>query len=269
MPHRTNPRGATGPGSMMPRDEAIAGEALGAEAPGPRSPMLTALRRLLPVALVLALLAAAYALGLHDHFSLEALAARRDWLERLVAENEIKAALGFLAIYIAAVSVSIPGATVLTIAGGFMFGWLPGTALSLTGATIGATIIFLIARTALGGLLEAKAGPRLQKLQAGFREDAFHYLLFLRLAPLFPFWLINVAPALFGMRLGAYVLATIIGILPGTLAYSYFGRGLGTALEPGGPVLSTDLLIGFGALGLVALMPVVIRRWRRARKPAI
>lgn len=226
------------------------------------------LRRLFPVLVIAALLAGAYALGLHEYLSLDELAARRDALQRLVAENTLAAALGFLAVYIAAVSISIPGATVLTIAGGFMFGWLPGAALSVTGATIGASVIFLIARTALGELLEAKAGARLKKLQAGFRQDAFNYLLFLRLAPLFPFWMVNVAPALFGMRLGPYVLATLIGILPGTLAYSYFGRGLGTALEPGTPVLTPELLIGFAALALLSLMPVAIRRWRRARKPA-
>jgi len=258
----------------MQAGEAAAGEAIAAagadcgEESAPRSRSGTALRRLAPVAMVLALLAVAYAAGLHEYLSLEELAARRDALQRLVAENRLAAAAGFVAVYVAAVSVSIPGATVLTIAGGFMFGWIMGAALSVTGATIGATIIFLIARTALGGLLEAKAGPRLKKLQAGFREDAFHYLLFLRLAPLFPFWLINVAPALLGMRLGPYVLATFIGILPGTLAYSYFGLGVGTALQPGGPVLTPDLIIGFAALALVALMPVAIRRWRRGRKGA-
>jgi uncharacterized membrane protein YdjX (TVP38/TMEM64 family) len=254
----------------MPYEEAMAGDPQrdGQEEPAPRSRATAVLRRLAPVALIALVVLVAYALGLHGYFSLEELAARRNALERLVADNWLAAAFGFIAVYIAAVSVSIPGASILTIAGGFMFGWLPGAALALLGATIGATIIFLIARTALGGLIEAKAGPRLRNLQSGFREDAFNYLLFLRLAPLFPFWLVNVAPALFGMRLGAYVLATVIGIMPGTLAYAYFGRGLGTALAPEGPLISTELMIGFAVLALVALMPVAVRRWRRGRKPA-
>ncbi|HEX2255913.1 MAG TPA: TVP38/TMEM64 family protein [Afifellaceae bacterium] len=228
----------------------------------------TVLRRLAPVGIVALLLAVAYALGLHQHFSLEELAARREALLRLVAENWLAAAAGFVAVYVTAISISIPGASILTIAGGLMFGWLPGAALSMLAATIGATIVFLIARTALGGFLEAKAGPRLKKIQAGFAEDAFNYLLFLRLVPIFPFWVVNVAPALVGMRLRTYVFATIVGIFPGSLAYSYFGRSLGTALTPDGPVVSTEVLIGFAVLAAIALMPVAIRRWRRARKAA-
>lgn len=252
----------------MPYEEAMAGDPHldGLEEPAPRSRAMAIMRRLAPVAVVAALVATAYALGLHGYFSLEELAAQREALEQLVANNRLAAALGFIAVYIATVSASVPGASILTMAGGFMFGWPLGAALALVGATIGATIIFLIARTALGDLIEAKAGPRLKKLQSGFREDAFNYLLFLRLAPLFPFWLVNVAPALFGMRLGAYVLATAIGIMPGTLAYAYFGRGLGTALAPDGPIMSTELLIGFAALAAIALMPVAIKRWRDGRK---
>jgi uncharacterized membrane protein YdjX (TVP38/TMEM64 family) len=240
----------------------------GAAGPARGTRSLALLQRLWPVGLILALLAAAYALGLHEYLSLEELAAHRDALRQLVADNMAAAALAFLAVYIAAISISIPGASLLTVAGGLMFGWLPGAGLSIVGATAGATIVFLIARTAFGEVLEARAGPRLSKLRAGFREDAFNYLLFLRLVPLFPFWLVNVAPALIGMPLRAYLLATIIGILPGSLAYSYFGRGLGTALDPGRPLLTPELLIGFAALALLAMMPVALKRWRRARKTA-
>jgi uncharacterized membrane protein YdjX (TVP38/TMEM64 family) len=103
-----------------------------------------------------------------------------------------------------------------------------------------------------------------QKLRAGFQAEGFNYLLFLRLVPLFPFWLVNLAAALFGMRLLPYVAATAIGILPGTFVFSYFGAGLGTALDAEGPKLPAELVAALVLLGLLALVPVAARRWRRA-----
>ena len=185
-----------------------------------------------------------------------------------MAENLLLAVLIYMAVYIAAVAVSLPGASFLTIASGFSFGWLLGGALTVVSATIGAAIIFLAARTAFGDLLQRKAGDRIRKLRDGFQEDSFNYLLFLRLAPIFPFWLINLAPALFGMRLGPYVLATFIGILPGTFAYAYFGQGISSAIEMEGSLASPELLIGLGALGLVALLPIALKRIRQARRSA-
>jgi uncharacterized membrane protein YdjX (TVP38/TMEM64 family) len=232
-----------------------------------RAPWMV-VRRLAPLVTVAIALGVGYVLGVHDYLSPEALARHRASLEAFVAQNLTLAALAYVTVYVTAVALSFPGASILTMAGGFMFGWSLGAALTAVAATIGSSIIFLIARTAMGPFLEAKAGSRLQKLRTGFQQDSFHYLLFLRLVPLFPFWLVNVAPAFFGMRLAPYVVATAVGILPGTLAYSWFGMGLGTALEPEGPVLTIELLIGFAALAAVALLPVVIRRWRRARNAA-
>ena len=116
--------------------------------------------------------------------------------------------------------------------------------------------------------MQRKAGERIRKLRDGFQEDSFNYLLFLRLAPIFPFWLINLAPALFGMRLGPYVLATVIGILPGTFAYAYFGQGISSAIDMEGSLASPELLIGLGALGLAALIPIALKRIRQARRSA-
>jgi hypothetical protein len=163
-------------------------------------------------------------------------------------------------------------------------------------AKLGATVIFLIAKTALGDTLAARAGPAVEKLRAGFREDALNYLLFLRLVPVFPFWLVNIAPALLGVPLGTYVLGTFFGIVPGTAAYTLVGAGLGSILEearadPGyqaclsreaagempqgtceipvdlGNFVTTEILIAFAALGVVALIPPLLKRLR-SRKPA-
>ena len=226
------------------------------------------LKRWLPIGLIAVALTTAYGLGLHEYISLQAIADNRETLQNFVAGNKLLAALVYMLIYIAAVSVSLPGASFLTIASGFSFGWLLGGALTAVSATIGASIIFLAARTAFGDLLQRKAGNRIQKLRQGFQEDSFNYLLFLRLAPIFPFWLINLAPALFGMRLAPYILATFIGILPGTFAYAYFGQGISSAIDMEGSFASPELLIGLGALGLVALIPVVLKHIRRVRGSA-
>ena len=224
------------------------------------------LLRWAPLAVVAIGLVLLYALDLHHYLSLEALRRYQASLAELVEDRPAFAAAAYVTVYIATVALSFPGASALTAAGGLMFGCVAGTALALVAATVGATLIFLIARTSLGDLLAARAGPRMQRLRAGFREEGFLYLLFLRLVPLFPFWLVNLAAALFGMRLFPYVAATAIGILPGTFVLSYFGEGLGGALGSDGRVLSTELLVGLALLGAMALVPVFVRRWRRGRR---
>jgi uncharacterized membrane protein YdjX (TVP38/TMEM64 family) len=224
-----------------------------------------ALARWLPLVIVGAALALGYALGLHQFFSLEALRRYEATLAVFVADRFVQAAAIYAVIYVVAVALSFPGASFLTIAGGFLFGAAIGTALALVSATVGATLIFLIARTSFGDLLAERAGPRMRRLRLGFQEEGFSYLLFLRLVPLFPFWLINLAAALFGMRLLTYVAATAIGILPGTFVFSWFGQGLRGALGSGGSPLTIELFGAFALLGVMALVPAIVRRWRRGR----
>ena len=114
----------------------------------------------------------------------------------------------------------------LTLAGGLLFGWLLGGIASMIGATLGAVIVFLIARSALSEVLAARAGPWLDRFREGFKQDAFNYLLFLQLVPIFPFWLVNLAPGLLGVSFATYLITTILGIIPGTFAYSLAGSGL-------------------------------------------
>ena len=218
-----------------------------------------------PLAAVAAALALGYALGLHEYFSLGALRRHQASLVGFVGAHTLASAASYVVAYAIAVAISFPGASFLTIAGGLLFGWAAGTALAWAGATMGATVIFLVARTSLGHLLAERAGPRLQRLRRGFQEEGFSYLLFLRLVPLFPFWVINLAAGLFGMRLVTYVAATAVGILPGTFVYAYFGQGLRSALESGGSPLTAELFIAFALLGVMALVPVAVRKWRRGR----
>jgi uncharacterized membrane protein YdjX (TVP38/TMEM64 family) len=231
----------------------------------PRPARRAALLRWLLLAVIVLAVPAAYAFGLDERLSLEALRGYRENLIHLVERNAALAAAGYILVYVTAVALSFPGASILTIAGGLMFGCVFGTLFALVAATAGATLVFLIARTSVGQVLAERAGPRVQRLRAGFQEEGFSYLLFLRLVPLFPFWLVNLAAALFGVHLLTYVAATALGIVPGTFVLSYFGESLGTAIDGEEPFASGKLLLGLALLGLVALVPAGVRRWRRAR----
>jgi uncharacterized membrane protein YdjX (TVP38/TMEM64 family) len=211
------------------------------------------------------LVVAGIAFGYH-YLTFAALAENRDWLYSLVARWGFVAAPLYVAIYAMLVALSIPVGAVLTIAGGYLFGtWLGGLS-AVVGATLGATGIFLAARAGLGGLAQ-RAGPFVGKLEAGFRADAFNYLLVLRLVPIFPFWLVNLVPALVGVRPRSYMLATFLGIIPGTFVYASLGSGLGEIVqEPDlGIVFHPSVLLPIVGLAVLALIPVAYKHWRGKR----
>ena len=228
------------------------------------------LKRLLPLGVLLAAVAAFFALGLHEHISFETLRENRQRLLAFVEARPVLAPLAYVLVYTVVVALSLPGAAVMTLAGGFLFGLWLGTACVVVGATLGATAVFLVARTALGDALRARAGPWLRRMEDGFRENAFSYLLFLRLIPLFPFWLVNLVPAFLGVPLGTYVLATFLGIIPGSLVYTSVGNGLGAVFDRGetpdlGLIFEPHILGPILGLAALALLPVVYRRYK-ARK---
>ncbi len=243
-------------------------------------------RRLAPLGVLVALAALVVAVGWHRELSLEGLLAHRAALDRFVTAHGVAAILAFTALYIAVVALSIPGAIYLTIAGGFLFGCVPGAIASIVGATIGATAVFLIARTAFGEHLVRRAGPLARRLAEGFRKDAFTYLLLLRLVPAFPFFLVNLVPALAGVRLGPFVAATVLGIIPAAFAFALLGNGLDSAIASqrdayqaclaagrGDCRLAFDLSAAFTpqliaalvALAIIAVIPLIVRRLRARR----
>ncbi|MGI9465156.1 MAG: TVP38/TMEM64 family protein [Aestuariivirgaceae bacterium] len=246
------------------------------------------LRRWGPLALLLAGIVAAYASGAHNYLSLGAIAENRDSLQQYVEQNAILAIGGYILIYVLTVAFSLPGAALLTILGGFLFGPIVGGISTVTAATIGATAIFMIAKTSIGDALVRKAGPWVKALADGFKEDAFNYLLFLRLVPLFPFWLVNIAPALFNVRLSTFAIGTFLGIIPGTFAFSIVGSGLDSIIDAqktvnqdciatkgaeqcpftldAGALITPKLIAGFVALGIVALIPVILKRLKARKK---
>jgi len=224
-------------------------------------------KRWLPLIVLIAAVGGAYALGLHKYLTLDALRDNRAALSAYVAANSVTAGAIYVALYTIVVALSLPAGVVLTLAGGLLFGVPWGAILAILGATIGATALFVIARSAFGDTLRDKAGPFLASMADGFSKDAFNYLLFLRLVPAFPFWVVNLAPALLGMKLTPYVIATAIGIIPGTTIFSLFGAGLGAVFDRGEEVslksvLNPTLLAALVGMGLLSLLPIAIRRWR-------
>jgi uncharacterized membrane protein YdjX (TVP38/TMEM64 family) len=224
---------------------------------------VVSVRRLLPLGLLVAAWIAFMVAGGHRYLTFASLAENRDWLCGLVQHWGIAATLFYILLYAALVALSVPGAAVLTIAGGFLFGTWLGALSAIIGATLGATALFLAARAGLGGVAQ-RAGRFVSKLEAGFRADAFNYLLVLRLVPIFPFWLVNLVPALVGVGLPTYMLATFLGIIPGTFVFASLGNGLGSVVqEPDLAILfQPSVLFPIVGLALLALVPVGYKHWR-------
>ncbi len=241
------------------------------------------LKRYLPLAVIAIVIALAYAFGLHKFLSPEKVAYSLKDIQTYIANNLLIALAIYIIAYIAIVSLSLPVATLLTLTGGLIFGWHIGGLATVIAATIGATIIFLIAKTSLGETMAANAGPWVEKFRKGFQENALSYMLFLRLVP-FPFLIINLVPALLGVPLRTYVIGTFIGIIPGTFTIAYLGRGLDSVLEAGrtahqaclannsvcefqfnlSTIVTKDILIALAALGVVSLIPIFLKKLRKS-----
>lgn len=237
---------------------------------GPERAGQAAWRRWWPVGVLVAAVVLFFALGLGRYLSLEALREHRLVLRTWVETSGFLVAVVFMAIYIVAVACSLPGATVLTVSSGFLFGPLWGTVLVVLSATTGAAILFRLAQSTLGQALRTRAGAWLPRLEAGFRANALSYLLVLRLVPLFPFFIVNLVPALLGVPLGTFLVGTFVGIIPGSFVYTSVGAGLGSVFDAGGTlslqgVLTPQILTALVGLALLALIPVGYQRWMARR----
>lgn len=219
------------------------------------------------VAILIGVLAA---IGLFFYFdlgrflSLEALKQNRDQLLAFTEANYVAAVGIFILAYIVVTGLSLPGAVILTLAGGFLFGTGWGLLFVNLGATTGATLAFLAARYLFRDWVEQKFGKWLGPIQQGFAENAFSYLMTLRLIPLFPFFVINLVSGLTRMNVGTYVAATALGIIPGSFVYAYAGRQLGT-INSLKEIASPNVIGAFVLLGLLALVPTVYKKFRGAR----
>ncbi len=203
--------------------------------------------------------------GLASYLSLDTLKTHREALTNGVQGSLVLASLAYVAVYVVAVAFSFPGAVFLTLAGGFLFGATLGTLLTVTGATIGATLIFLFAKAIFGENALDRFGAPAAKLAEGIRRNAGPYLLVLRLVPLFPFFLVNLVPAFVGVKLLTYVLTTFFGIIPGTAVFSLAGAGLGSVLDQGaaitpGSILTPEIIAGLVGLAVLSLAAIPLRK---------
>lgn len=232
-------------------------------------PPLTARARWLRRLPILAMLAAAAAgaILLREHLTFAALAERRGALLAMAAAHPVAAPLAFVAGYAAMVALSLPGATLATLTGGFLFGLFPGVLYNVTGATLGAVAVFLAARAGFGADVAARiaaGGGAAARLQAGLRANEWSVLFLMRLVPAVPFFLANLIPAFVGVALHRFAATTFLGIIPGALVYTSVGAGLGEVFDRGGTpdlsVLTQPHVLG-PILGLAALaaLPIVLK----------
>lgn len=232
-------------------------------------------RRIVPVAVLAAGLAAFFAFDLNSYISLDALKTHKDQLKLWVDDYGVVTGLVFMAVYAVAVAFSIPGAVFITIAGGLMFGPYLATVYVVIGATVGALAVFLAARYAFQDFFRQKVGNAAKRMEAGFRENELSYMFILRLVPLFPFWLVNLVPAFLGVSVRTYLIGTLIGIIPGAFVYSLVGDGAGAVLEAGGDlnlaiIFEPRFLAPIVGLALLACVPIVYKRFRkRPDTPAV
>lgn len=249
-----------------------------------RAELLARVRQWLPLAVLIGAMGLAFAMGWHRYLSFETVGRNYEALREFIGANFLLALATYIVIYTVAVALSVPGGLFLTVAGGLLFGWHVGGPAAILSATIGATLLFLIVKTSFGEVLAARAGPFVAKLRDGFAENALNYMLFLRLVPAFPFFIVNLVPALLDVPLATFVIGTAIGIIPGTMAFSLAGSGLASVIEAQNEayraclakaagacpymvdlsaLVTRELLLAFAALGIVALIPVALKKWSK------
>lgn len=211
-----------------------------------------------------------YYFDLGQYFNLESLKENKERLDSYYRQNTAAMIIGFIGVYIAVVALSLPGATILTLASGAIFGAVNGTLIVNVGATTGATLAFLVARFLLRDWVEARYGDKLKPFNEGFSKNALNYILFLRLVPAFPFFLINLLSGLTRVKLPVYFFGTLFGILPGSFVYANAGSNL-ASITSLSDIASPGVLGAFILLGVFALIPAIYKRFKgkNAAHPAV
>ena len=219
-------------------------------------------KKLILLALVGVGIALFYFFDLQQHLSLQSLKTNRDKLDMIYQENSLAIIFGFIGVYFLVVALSLPGATILTLTGGAIFGPVVGTLIVNIGATLGATVAFLVARLILREWVQKKFGDKLDPINKGLSENGISYMLFLRLVPLFPFFLVNLVSGLTEVRLLVYFLGTMFGIMPGSFVYANAGSNI-SRIDSISDISSPGVLGALILLGLFALIPVFYHRYKK------
>jgi len=222
---------------------------------------------LLPIATLGILLILAVIFGWTDYVSLDSFRAHQIEIVKFIQSKYYLSVLIFIGLYVFSTALSIPGALILTMMGGYLFGAFLGALFSLIGAIVGASILFIAARSAFGELLKPKIGSSIERMRNELTKNAFFYLLFLRLTPVFPFFVVNIAPAFLNISFSKYFSASFLGMIPGAAVYALMGSGLNKTLVTDDgfdkiPNVSLEFLAGLVGLAVLSLVPIVIRRWK-------
>lgn len=231
--------------------------------------MTRVIKKSIPLFIILTVVVLFYALGLHKQFSLEMLKAHHTQLQIFTAQHFWLSSLILVAIYAVVTAFTLPLAALLSITSGYLFGVAWGSLLVVVGATCGATSLFLIVRYALSEWVQKRSAKWVHQLKAGFNENAFNYLLTLRLIPVIPFAILNSVPALLDMRATQFILATALGIVPGTVVYNWLGNGLRNTIAIRESInlsiiFEPQILIPLILLACLALVPVVYKKLKRS-----
>lgn len=210
-------------------------------------------------------LAAFFYFDLNRYFNFNELKAHRESLNAWTQSHYVETVFAYIFLYIVAVALSIPGATFLTLVGGFLFGIILGTVYVVISATLGALCVFLAVRTALEPWIVKKANRWVEKMRLGFQQGAFRYLLVLRLVPLFPFWVVNIVPGLLGVRTSTFFITTLVGIIPGSFVYVLLGNGLGHLFDQNLTpnlriIFEPQILLPLIALAVLSFIPTLYQR---------
>lgn len=233
--------------------------------------MVSQIKRWFLLAILIVLLSLFFYFHLYRYLSFESLKTHRELLLWWSQQHFVWFILGFVFIYTVAVACSVPGATLLTLTGGFLFGPVLGVVLVVMSATLGAFIVFMAVELALRDWLMKKATYWLKAMEEGFQKNSFSYLLFLRLVPLLPFWLVNIVPALLGVTKRTFLIATFIGIIPGSSVYVLVGNGLGHIFDANQTpnlsiIFDPKILFPLLALALLSLVPVGYNYFKHKQK---
>lgn len=226
------------------------------------------IKQLIPIGLILCAMVTVYFFDLNQYLSFESLKENRKLLSAWTENHFLLMSLAYSITYIFAVALSVPGAVFLTLAGGFLFGTIWGSILVIMSASLGSVLLFLIVKYAIADIFRRRTANWLSKMKAGFNHDAFNYLLILRLIPLFPFWVVNIVPALLDVKLRTYFFATFWGIMPASIVFVTLGNGLGHVFDQGKIpdvtiLLQAPLLIPLCGLAVLALIPVLYKKYIR------
>lgn len=240
--------------------------------PASPAPAAKGLARFAPVLAIAAALAIFFALDLDRYFSLDALRDNRLALKASVDAAPLRALALFILVYAGAVAISFPGASILTVFGGYLFGLALGTPAVVIAATLGASIVFFAAKGALADTLKKRISGFSAEIEKGFRADELNYMFVLRLAPVFPFWAVNIAAGVLGVSFRNFLIGTFFGIIPGSFVYASIGNAAGAAFDAGetlslgGILLKPATLIPIVGLIALSLVPIIAKRFGAERK---